>query len=143
MTDIFSTAVLLLALSPQAQDLPKELSQVPQEIRGRATIIVKGTFGRGRTPCFFRPDGMREWFIDSWIQVKRIYRGKVGHKFIRINPAMLPKGEHISSQLEQDHSYLVLLRPSAEKLKMIGTRQGISFWDALRGEEIIAIIPLS
>lgn len=142
MNDLFSTAILFLVLSSHRQDLPQELSQVPEQIREKATVIVKGTYGRGRTPCFFRPDGTREWFVDSWFQVKRVYRGQVGHGFIRINTAMLPKTEYVSEKLERDRAYLVLLRPRPETMKMIKTKEGISFWDALREEEIVAIVKL-
>lgn len=142
MSNLLSTAVLFLMFSLQTQDLPRELSQLPEEIRERATIIVKGTYGQGRSPCIFMPDGSRRWLLESWFQVKRVYRGKVGHKFIRINTAMLPKTEYISEKLERDRAYLVLLRPRPKTMKLIETKEGVGVWDALREEEIVAIVPL-
>ena len=142
MDYFLSTAFVLVTIVAQNTNLPAEFYQLPEEMRERATLIIKGTYGRERTPCQFLPDGSRRWFLDSLINVKTVYRGRVGRKFISINTAMLPKSEHVSSKLEQDHSYLVLLRPSAEKMKMIRTRQGIMFWDSLRDEEIVAIVEL-
>ena len=88
------------------------------------------------------PDGSREWFLYSWFNIKRVYRGEVGNKSIGINTAMMPASDYVSKELKRDHNYLVLLRPDEKKLKKIKTKEGLIFWDALRGEEIIAIVKL-
>ena len=142
MNELFSTAVLFLMFSSQTQDLPQELSQIPDQLREKATIIAKGTYGQGRSPCIFMPDGSRRWLLESWFHVKRVYRGKVGHKFIRINKAMMPKTEYVSENLERDRAYLVLLRPRPKSMEMIKSKEGVGVWDALREEEIVAIVRL-
>ena len=55
---------------------------------------------------------------------------------------MLPKTEYVKERLTLEGKYFVLLRPSVEKMKQIRTEGGVSFWDALRGEEIIAIVEI-
>jgi hypothetical protein len=141
MYNLFSMAMLLM-LAPQNQNLPDEFNQIPESIRQQATVIVSGTYGQGRTPCMFRPDGTRVWGLDWYFAIKRVYRGKVGSKVIRIKPASLPTSSYVSKGLKLEHRYLVLLRPGREKMKAIKTRDGVSFWDALRDEEIIAIVEL-
>ena len=143
MYHLFSMALLLLIFLPRTQTnqgLPAEFYQIPEPIRGRATVIVSGRYGRGRSPCLFMPDGTRRWFLDSWFDVKKVYRGEVGSQLIRVNTAMLPKTGYVKERLEREGEYLVLLRPGVEKMKRIRTREGVSFWDALKGEEIIAIV---
>ena len=134
--------MLLLMLTPQNQKLPDEFYKIPEPIREQATIIVSGVYGQGRTPCMFRPDGTRVWALDTWIEVRRVYRGEVASKFIRINPSMLPDSEYVNRQLKRGQRYLALLRPDEEKTRAIKTKDGISFWNSLRNEEIIAIVEL-
>jgi hypothetical protein len=140
MDQLFSMAVLLTMLSPQNHNLPPPFYQLPEPIKESATVIVSGTYGQGRTPCMFRPDGTRVWGLDSWINIKRVYRGKVGSKSININRGRVPTSEYVSKRLEQGHEYLLLLRPGEETLKKIKSREGTSFWDALHDEEILAIV---
>ncbi|HEY0003194.1 MAG TPA: hypothetical protein VGB17_00190 [Pyrinomonadaceae bacterium] len=142
MNNFFRIAMLLLLLAPQNQRPPRAFYQIPEEVRERATVIVSGTYAEGRTPCIFMPDGSREWLVDSWFEIKRVYRGHVGSKSIRINKAMLPATPYVSQSLEREHHYLVLLRPSSESMTAIETEEGIKFWDALHDEEIIAIVKL-
>jgi len=87
-------------------------------------------------------DGSRRWFLDSWFDIKKVYRGAVGSKLIRINPAMLPKSGYVKERLEREGKYLVLLRPSGEKMKWIRSREGISFWEALKDDEVVAIVEI-
>jgi hypothetical protein len=143
MTHLLSMAVLLMMVAPQNQNLPDEFHRIPEQLRDSATIIIAGTYGEGRTPCQWRPDGSREWFKDSWFEVKRVYRGKVSSKSIGINTAMLPVNRYVSERLEEARDYLVLLRPGEDKLERIKTGKGLSFWDALHGDEIIAIVKLA
>ena len=140
MNQLFPMAVLLTMLSPQNQNLPSEFYQLPEPIRESATVIVSGTYGQGRTPCILRADGTRVWGLDSWINIKRVYRGKVGSKTINISRHGLPASEYVSKGLEPGRQYLVLLRPGEEKLKKIKSRAGTGFFDALRDEEILAIV---
>ena len=140
MHQLFPMAVLLTMLSPQKPNLPSEFYQLPESVREQATVIVSGTYGQGRTPCILRPDRTRVWGLDSWINVKRIYRGRVGSKSINISRHGVPISEYVSKTLEQGHEYLVLLRPGEEKLKKIKSRDGTSFFDALHDEEIVAIV---
>ena len=141
MNYLFSLVALLTMLVPQNKTLPDEFYQLPESIRENATLIVSGTYGQGRTPCMFMPDGTRRWGIDSWFSIKRVYRGQVSGRLIRINSMMLPKTGYVSGGLERDHKYLVLLRPGKEKMQRIKTGEA-TYWDALHDEEIIAIVEL-
>jgi len=87
-----------------------------------------------------RPDGTRVWGLDSWFKVETVYRGKLGSKTIRINRQLLPTSTYVVSELRTDRKYLVLLRPSDEKASKIKTKNGLTFWDALRDEEIVSIL---
>lgn len=137
-----ANGMLLRPLAPQSQSLPKEFYKIPEQVRSRATVVLTGTYGQGRTPCLLRPDGTRVWFIDSWFKVKEIYRGEVASKSISINTAMLPDSEYVTKKLEREHRYLLLLRPDEEQAKALKTEDGLRFWDSLREEAIIAIVEL-
>ena len=139
MYQLFSMAVLITMLSPQKPNLPGEFYQLPESVREQATLIVSGTYGRGRTPCILRSDGTRVWGLDSWITVKRVYRGRVGSRSLSIKARLSP-APYVSEELALKREYLVLLRPGAEKLKKIQTKEGITFWDAIQDDEIIAIV---
>ena len=140
MNYLFSLALLAMLVPPN-QKLPGEFYRLPESIREKATLIVSGTYGQGRTPCMFMPDGSRRWGIDSWFSIKRVYRGEVSGRLVRINSMMLPRTGHVSEDLEQGHKYLVLLRPAEETMKRIKTGEA-NYWDALHDEEIIAIVEL-
>jgi hypothetical protein len=140
MIQLFPAAMLLVMLSPQNQELPAEFYRIPEGVRDTATVVLSGTFGQGRTPCIMRPDGTRVWGVDSWFDVKVVYRGKVGNRQIRIRTAMLPKARYVSTSLKHGARYLVLLQPSKESMEKIKTRDGLGFWDALRNEEIVAVV---
>ena len=136
----FLIAALLTMLSPQNQKLPDEFYRLPEQIRESATVIVSGTFGCGRTPCMIRADGLRVWGIESFINIKTVYRGGVKCRSIDIDPRKLPATSHISQELKQGQKYLVLLRPGSETMKKLQTTAGNGFWDALHDEEIVAIV---
>src|SRR5882724_6081801 len=99
MNHLLSMALLLLTLVPQNQKLPDEFYQIPEPVRERATIIVAGTYDEGRTPCFWMPDGSREWFLDPMFDVKRNYQGEVGNGYLRINTLSLPVNEYVKQKL--------------------------------------------
>lgn len=141
MTHLFSM-VLLLVLVPQTQKPPDAFNQLSDQVRGKATVIFTGTYGEGRSPCIFMPDGSRRWALESWFNVKTVYRGKVGGKTIYLNSRMLPKINDVSVKLEVGRDYLVLLRPNEESMKVIKAGEYVPVWDALHGEEIIAIVEL-
>jgi hypothetical protein len=134
--------VLLLMLVPQNQNLPVAFDQLPEQVRENATVIVMGTYGEGRSPCIFMPDGTRVWALESWFNVKRVYRGKVGGKTIYINSRVSPKINDQSVKLEVGRDYLVLLRPNEESMKVIKAGEYVPVWHALYGEEIIAIVEI-
>jgi hypothetical protein len=141
MNHLFSL-VLLLMLAPQNQKLPDAFQQLPEQLREKATVIFTGTYGEGRSPCIFRPDGTRIWALEPWFNVKRIYRGKIGGKTIQINSRVSPKINGVSVNLTVGRDYLVLLRPSEESMKVIEAGEYVPVWDAPGGEEIIAIVEL-
>ena len=142
MNYLISLAMLLSLLVPQNHKLPREFYQIPEQVREKATIIVTGTYGQGRSPCIFMPDGSREWALESWFHITKVYRGNVGGKSIYINSAMLPKGAEIREKLKAGRKYLVLLRPNEESMKMIKAGKYAPAWDALREEEIVTIVEL-
>jgi hypothetical protein len=133
---------LILVLPTDDPKLPGTFYRIPEQIREKATVVVAATFEKGRTPCMWRPDGTRVWAVDASFEIRTVYRGKIGSRFIRVNAAMLPKSEYVAKRLEVKREYLVLLQPGADKLKAINTKEGISFWDSLRNEEILAIIEI-
>jgi len=55
---------------------------------------------------------------------------------------MLPKTKDVSAKLEVGREYLVLLRPSSKSLEVLKAGEYVPVWDALRDEEIIAIVGL-
>ncbi len=141
MNYLFSLA-LLLTLTPQFQKPSDALDQIPEQVSERATIIFTGTYGQGRGPCMPLPDGSRRWALESWFNVSKVYRGKVGGKTIYLNRSVLPKINDVSVNLKVGRDYLVLLRPNEESLKLIEAGKYVPVWEALYGEEIIAIVEL-
>lgn len=133
--------VLLLTLVPQNQNLPDAFHQLPEQVKEKATVIVTGTYGEGRGPCMYLPDGSRRWALESWLNVKTVYRGKVGSKSIHLN-SRSPKINGESVKLEVGRDYLVLLRPNEESMKVIKEGKYVPVWDALQDEEILAIVEL-
>jgi hypothetical protein len=144
MNHLLSLAFLILMLAPQNQKLPDEFHKLPEEVSAKATVIVAGTFVRGRGPCIFMADGIRRWPMESWFRIKKVHRGQVGGKNIYIN-SMMPskKNEEAGLKLELDHDYLVLLRPNEESMKAIKAGAHVPAWDALQDDEIIAIVKLN
>lgn len=129
-------------LVPTNQDLPDAFHQLPKQLREKATVIFTGTYGEGRSPCIFMADGSRIWALESRFNVKTVYRGEVGGKTIHINSRVSPKINDVSVKLEVGRDYLVLLRPNEESMKVIKAGEYVPVWDALYGEEIIAIVEL-
>ena len=142
MNHLLSLAMLLLMPVSQNQNYPREFHQLPEQVREKAIIIVTGTYGQGRSPCIMRADGSRVWALESWFRISKVYRGKVGGKSIYINSSMLPKTKYVAAKLEVGREYLVLLRPNSESLKVLKAGEYVPVWDALRDEEIIAIVRL-
>src|SRR5213075_1455444 len=133
--------VLLLMLVPQNQNLP-DAFQLPEQLREKATVIFTGTYDEGRSPCIYLGDGRRVWALESWFNVKTVYRGKVGGKSIHINSRVSPQINDVSVKLEVGRDYLVLLRPNEKSMKVIKAGEYVPVWDALKDEEIIAIVDL-
>ena len=134
--------VLALMLVPQPQKLPDAFHQLPEEVREKATVIFTGTYNEGRGPCQFLPDGTRRWALVPRFDVKRVYRGELGGKTIHINSRVSPKINDVSVKLEVGRDYLVLLRPNHESMKAIKAGDYVPVWDALKGEELVAIVEL-
>jgi hypothetical protein len=140
MTHLLGIAMLLTLLAPQQQTLPDAYYELPEQVRERATLIVTGTYGEGRSPCIFMPDGTRVWYMVSSFRITKVYRGEVGGKFIYLNKSSLLKSQAV--QLTRDHNYLALLRPNEESMKAILAGKYVPVWDALGDEEILAIVEL-
>ena len=142
MNHLLSMTMLLAMFVPQPQNLPDAFHQLPEPVREKATVIVIGTYGQGRSPCIFMPDGSRIWARESWFNVTKVYRGKVGGKTIYVNDSMLPKTKYLSPKLTVGRKYLILLQPGVESQRVIEAGEYVPVWDALHDEEIIAILEL-
>ena len=142
MNHLLSVAILLLLPVSQNQNLPDAYHQLPEQVREKATIIVTGTYALGRSLYILMPDGTQVWARTSWFRITKVYRGKVGGRSIHINSSMLPKTKDVSAKLEVGREYLVLLRPSSKSLEVLKAGEYVPVWDALRDEEIIAIVGL-
>ena len=139
MTQLLAIAMLLTLLAPQKQNLPDAFYELPEQVREQATLIVTGTYAEGRTPCIFMSDGTRAWSMEALIQIKQVYRGEAGGKFVYLDWFDLL---HRGLRLKRDHTYLVLLRPNEKSTQLILKGEHVMFWDALDDEEIIAIVEL-
>jgi hypothetical protein len=139
MNHLISMALLLM-LVPQNQNLPDAFHKLPEEVREKATVIFMATYREGRGPCIFIADGTRVWPLESWLNVKRVYRGKVKSKTIHINTRVSPKFNDVGVRLEVGRDYLVVLRPNEESMKAIKAGEYLPFGKALRGEELLAIV---
>ncbi|HEY5883607.1 MAG TPA: hypothetical protein VIT88_02925 [Pyrinomonadaceae bacterium] len=142
MTYLTSLTLLLLMLAPVSQDLPPAFHKLPEQVQAKATLILTGTFVRGRGPCIFMADGSRRWPLESRFQITKVYRGQVGGKTIYISSSVSPEIGISSAALQNGMEYLVLLRPSEESMKAIKAGDYIPAWDALDGEEVVAIVKL-
>jgi hypothetical protein len=142
MNYLISLAMLSLMLVPQNQKFPEEFYRIPEHVRAEATVVIAGTYAQGRSPCIFMPDGSRRWALESWFNVSKVYRGKVGGKSVYINSAGLPKPKDAGEKLEVGHKYLVLLRPGDESMKLVKAGGHVPFWDALSDEEIVTIVEI-
>ena len=139
MTQLLAITILLTLLAPQKRDLPDAFYELPEQVREQATLIVTGTYAEGRTPCIFMADGTRAWSMEALIQIKKVYRGEAGGKFVYLDWFDLL---HRRMRLKRDHTYLVLLRPNEKSTQLILKGEHVIFWDALDDEEIIAIVEL-
>ena len=142
MNHLLSLAILLLMPVSHNQNLPDAYYQLPEQVREKATIIVTGTYALGRSPYILMRDGTQVWARTSWFRITKVYRGQVGGRSIHINSSMLPKTKYVSTKLEVGREYLVLLRPSSKSLKVLKAGEYVPVRDALRDEEIIAIVRL-
>ena len=88
------------------------------------------------------PDGTRRWALESWFNLKQVYRGKLGSNTLYINSGGLPKVNDGSVKLEVGRYYLLLLRPNEESMKVLKKGEYVPIWKALYGDEIIAIVEL-
>ena len=139
--NLLFSMLLLLLLVPQNQNPPAAFHQLPEQVKEKATVIVAGTYGEGRSPCMFMPDGTRIWALLSWFNVKKVYRGEVGGKTIYVNSSV-SRIVNKQSVLAVGRDYLVLLRPNEESLKAIKEGEHLPFWKTLDGDEIVAIVEL-
>lgn len=141
MNHLISLAILLLMPVSQNQNLPDAYYQLPEQVREQATIIATGTYALGRSPYILMPDGTQVWARTSWFRITKVHRGQVAGRSIHMNISMLPKTKYVSAKLEVGREYLLLLRPGSKSLKVLKAGEQIPVRDALRDEEIIAIIP--
>lgn len=117
-----------------------ELEALPSSVRERATIVISAKLTRGRSVCVPRGKDMRVWFIETSLEVHDVLRGSVAARYLQINVAMLPKSKYVRTKLTEGETYLVLLRPNPESMKIIGDHEGMfNYATAMGAGEIVAI----
>jgi hypothetical protein len=137
MSSILLGLAFLATPAPVAE-MPESLTRLPAEVRDAATIIVAGKYWQGRSPCEFLPDGSRRWALLRGFEIEAVFRGEVGTDYLGIDDQDLPT----SLALEENVSYLLLLKPSEATLKMIQTGEGSRHpFQALLPSEVLAIVP--
>jgi hypothetical protein len=139
MAYLLSIAILLALLAPPQQNFPDVFYELPEQVRGQATVIVTGTYAEGRSPCIWMADGIRMWAFESYIRIRKVYRGKAGGKTIYLDWNRLREN---GMKLTRGHKYLVLLRPNPDSMKAIQEGDYLPFWKSLHDEEIVAIVEL-
>ena len=139
MAYLLSIAMLFTLLAPQHENLPDAFYELPEQVREQATLIVTGTYAEGRSPCIWMPDGTRVWAVESYIRIRKVYRGKAGGKLIYLSYGRL---RETGMKLTNDHKYLVLLRPNPSSMKAIQAGEYLPFWESLSDKEIVAIVEL-
>jgi hypothetical protein len=133
--------LLLGAVPTPTPKLPEELSRVPAKVRDEATVVVTGTFGTGRGPCEFLPDGSRRWALLRGFRITGRYRGDVGTDYIGIDDAVFTKQNETDEPLESESDYLLLLKPSEKSLAVLRTGEGSLYYgNALEPIEVLAIV---
>jgi hypothetical protein len=132
-------------LLPPQPKLPPEFYRIPKKVRAPATVVFSGVYEKQLSPHIPRGNtGVYARYILTGFTVEHSYRGRIGGDYVGINSAMLPKTRYVCREcLTPGHHYLVLLKPSAESMKIIRTGEGRHYYlNALDGEEIVAIIEL-
>jgi hypothetical protein len=132
-------AILAVSSTPSPQSA---LDALPSSVRERATLVISAKLTRGRSVCIPRGKGMRAWAIETSLEVHDVLRGTVAARHLQINEAMLPKSKYVpTTKLTEGETYLLLLRPSAESMKIIGDHEGMfNYSTAMRDDEIVAIV---
>ncbi len=122
--------------------LPPEFSSLPKNLVKSANVIFSGIYTEGRSPCVFRPDGTRAWFLLKGFKVENIYKGKIKRNYIGIESEIFAK-KHIPKYLVEGHSYLVLLKIDLSTQKKLERNKDEYHYENVLGkEEIIAIVEL-
>ncbi len=132
----------LLAVNGVTATSQSKLDALPASVRDRATVIIAGELTQGRSACIPTDTmGSHRWYRETSLEVQDVLRGKVAARYLQINEAMLPKSKYVRRNLIDGETYLVLLRPNAESMKIIEDREGIfNYRSAMSGDEIVAIV---
>jgi hypothetical protein len=121
--------------------LPERFAQIPTEARTKATVVVAGTFTRGRGPCEFLPDGSRRWRLLRGFVPTTVYRGTVRTEYIGVAEPVATSAAGQAVDLVEGGEYLLLLTPSGDSTNRLEDPAGrCEGRDALRAEEVLAIL---
>ena len=134
-----------LALMGAQSALPDAFRSLPADVKDKATVVVSGRYQVGRGPCEFLPDGSSRFPLLRGFELTAVHRGDVTSDYLGVDdePHLLGS-DALSGGLEEGAVYLVLLRPSEATLKVLRRRPGSrSYRDALRAEEVVAIVLLT
>ncbi len=144
MRNIYVFVFFMLIVNPlfANSQMPAEISKAPRNLIKQANIIFSGTYTEGRSPCIFRPDGSRTWFLLEGFKIENIYKGKMTRNYIGIESEISAK-KHIPKYLIEGHSYLVLLKIDLSTQKKLERNKDEYHYENVLGkEEIIAIVEL-
>jgi hypothetical protein len=138
----FASVLLAALAAAAAPPLPEGYWQLPAADRGRATVVLAGTYRTGRSPCERLPDGSRRWALLRGFEAGTVYRGRVrsGYVGVQESEALPLVG---APALEQGRTYLLLLRPSESSRRALARRDGGRHpHDALAPDEVVAVLAL-
>ena len=132
----------LLAVNDITTTSRSKLDALPASVRDRATVIIAGELTRGRSSCIpTDAKGSHRWYRETSLEVQDVLRGKVAARYLQINEAMLPRNKYVRTSLADGETYLVLLRPSPDSMKIIDDHEGrFTYRTAMCTDEIVAIV---
>jgi hypothetical protein len=120
------------------------LERIPGELWERASLIVTGRYGEGRSPCIWVGEDLRVWVRMTGFSVTGRYLGELRSDYVGVNLTAPPDTPYVCAEcLVPEREYLLLLRPSPDSMKFLGTPAEAYLWyNEIEGEEILAIVEI-
>jgi hypothetical protein len=126
--------------SGMAPDAPSTVQRLPADLLETATVVVSGTYARGRGPCERLPDGSRRWRLLEGFTIARVHRGDVRAEYVGLETTAPIHGRK-TRPLVAGREYLVVLRPSERSLERLARREpAVGPHDVLSPDEVLAIV---